>query len=196
MSSIEPSTGDEAVQVMLPMRLTGGIIVRRIRLDGAPAIAANVPPLRHASRIGFDFGNDGPGASDLALACAHAILTRMDYVGPVQKLWDGSRVYRLALDMQTPFRAHFIEPTQGDELQMSWNKALGWMRRTLLTNVRAEDLTLQSLLDDWRRSADELPDPLPSTDLELAELTRHLHGELAEMTGDAAVLAQFLGMIA
>ena len=137
-----------------------------------------------------------PGATDLALACVHGILARMDYVGSVQKLWDGSRVYRLALELQTPFREHFIEPAQGDELTIPWSKGLGWVRRTLLDRLREDGLTAESLLERWRRSADQLPDPLPEADLDLAELTRKLNAELAEMTGDASVLAQFLGMIA
>jgi hypothetical protein len=196
VNAIAPQSGDEIVHVMLPMRLTDGIVVRRTLLDNKPAIATNVPPLRHASQASFDFGNDGPGASDLALACVHAVLARMDYVGPVQKLWDGSRVYRLAMILHAPFRTHFIESAQGDELNIPWSQALGWMRRALLSLVRERSLTQASLLEDWRRSLDALPDPLPQNELDLATLNRQLRDDLIEMTGDASVLSQFLGMIA
>ena len=196
MNAIAPQSGDEIVHVMLPIRLTEVIVVQRTLLDNRPAIATNVPPLRHASQTGFDFGNDGSGASDLALACVHAVLARMDYVGPVQKLWDGSRVYRLALELHAPFRAHFIESAQGDELLIPWSQALGWMRRTLLSLVREQNLTQASLLKEWQRSLDALPDPLPQNELDLATLNRQLRDDLIEMTGDASVLDQFLGMIA
>lgn len=188
--------GSPVVHLMLPIALTGGIVVRRTRVEDAPAIASNLPPLYHAGRIGFDFGNEGPGASDLALACVHALLARMDYVGPVQQVADGSRVFRLAQELQQPFLVRFIASAQGDELHIGWNQAVGWTRRTLLTLVREQRLTPASLLDAWRSSAAALPDPLPTAELDLASLMRQVRGELAEMTGDASVLSQFLGMIA
>lgn len=191
-------------QLMLSTRLTESILVRRIRQDGSSlhgnantdfVIATNVPPLRNASRTGFDFGNDGPGAQDLSLACVQAVLQRMDYVGPLHKAWDGSRVYELALDLQTPFLAQFVAPPQGDELRIAWNQALGWVRRMLLDRVRQSKLTTDVLLNAWRRSVDGLPDPPPEKELDRADVARQLRRELLAMTGDASVLAQFLGMV-
>jgi hypothetical protein len=182
-------------QVMLPARLTEGIIVRRTMLAGRPVIASNVPPLRHESPEGFDFGSDGPGASDLALACVHAILERMDYAGPVRKVWDGSRVYVLALDLQASFQDLFVSQASGEELLIPWNQALGWMRRTLLERVRREHLSSDCLIEAWRRSVDSLPDPLPETELDRAETTRRLRTDLIRLTGEASILDQFLGLI-
>ncbi len=182
-------------QVMLATRLTDGIVVRRVDAEGERIIASNVPPLRHASPSGFAFGDEGPGASDLALACVQALLERMDYIGPADKLWDGSRVYTLAHELREPFLSHFIAPAQGDELHIPWNQALGWMRKALLARIYAQKLSSDTLLHAWRLSVEGLPDPPPQTEMDRADATRVLRAELLRMTGDASVLSQFLGMV-
>ncbi len=193
--SANPSTEMPIYQVMLPARLTGGIVVRRVRIDDRLVIATNVPPLRHNSEVGFDFGNKGPGAADLALSCVQALLVRSDYVGPTQKMWDGSRAYRLAVELHESFLAKFVAPAQGDELLIPWNNALGWLRRMLLTRLREQGLTSDTLLRAWRESVDSLPEPPPKTELDRAEAARALRDDLAALTGDASVLSQFLGMV-
>ncbi len=195
---ITPETFSRSVDIhiALPDRMTEGIIVQRVALDGVTGMAANVPPLRHLSETGFDFGNDSTGATDLALACANAILERMDYVGPTHIIQDGSRVYRLAMGLHETFRSEFIEPASGDELRITWGKALGWMRQALLKSLRDETITQETLLASLQRTQDELPDPLPDNELDQAALNRQLRGAFTEMAGDASVLSQFLGMIA
>jgi len=182
-------------QVMLCQRLTQGFVVERVDVDGVSVIATNVPPLRHASQSGFDFGNDGPGAQDLALACVQALLERMDYAGPTQAAWDGSRVYRLAAELQGAFLDQFIAPATGDEVRIPWSKALGWLRGALLERVRERGLTTDTVMDAWRASVDDLPDPPPRKELERAEAARALRAQLLELTDDASVLSQFLGLV-
>ncbi len=195
MSAEQSQPSVPNLHIALPDKLTSGIVVLRTVVDGASAIATNVPPLRHASQSGFDFGNDGAGAADLSLACTHAILSRMDYVGPVQPLRDGSRVYRLALELYEPFCAEFIEPACDDELRIPWSRTLGWMRRTLLRQLRARGLTQQTLLSDLQEITIALPNPLPKTETDQDALNHQLRRELAKLTGDASILSQFLGMI-
>jgi hypothetical protein len=182
-------------QAMLPERLTDGILVRRIACQGGTIVATNVPPLRHRSQSGFDFGNDSPGASDLALACVQAVLERMDYVGPTEKVWDGSRVYVLANELQELFFCDFVAHASGDEFRIGWNQVLSWLRRMLLARVRERGLSSDELIGAWRRSSESLPDPMPETELDRADLTRQVRTELLEMLGEASILAQFLGMI-
>jgi hypothetical protein len=189
------STEMSIYQVMLPARLTDGMIVRRVRVEDRLVIATNLPPLRHNSDSGFDFGNSGPGAADLALSCVQALMVRSDYVGPTQKMWDGSRLYGLAVELHESFLAQFVVSAQGDELTISWNQALGWLRRMLLTRLRERGLTSDTLLLAWRESVDSLPEPPPRTELDRAEAARALRDDLAALTGDASVLSQFLGMV-
>ena len=120
----------------------------------------------------------------------------MDYVGPVQKLTDGNRVYRLAVRLHEAFRAAYIEPADGDELRITWSHALGWMRRSLLNLLREQGLTQETLLAGLRQAQDDLPHPLPDNELDQAALNRQLRDALTELAGDASVLSQFLGMIA
>lgn len=184
------------IHIMLAPPLTEGIVVRRMLLDGAPVIASNVPLLRHHSHTGFDFGNAGGGSSDLALACVQAVLERLDYIGPTDILWDGSRVYRLAVTLHAGFRARFVEPARAEELRISWTKAMTWVRQALLERVRRENITLDALFTAWRQSAEALPDKAPPAELDRAELTRQLHEDLVALAGQAGALAPFLGMVA
>ena len=196
MRAAEAQAGRTTIQVILAPRVTEGLLVRRMLVDGAPIVASNVPLLRHHSPTGFDFGDTGGGSSDLALACVQAVLERLDYIGPTDKLWDGSRVYRLAVALHAPFRARFVEPARGDELRISWSKALTWVRQTLLVMIRQENITLEGVLAAWRRSAAELPVEPPQTELDRAALTREIHEELVALAGNAGILTPFLGMIA
>jgi hypothetical protein len=99
------------------------------------------------------------------------------------------------MELRAPFQEQFISPASGDELVIAWNQALGWMRGTLLERVKREHLSSDSLIESWRRSVDSLPDPLPETELDRAEITRRLRADLIQLSGDASVLDQFLGMI-
>lgn len=183
------------VHVMLAPHVTEGIVAQRLTLDGAPVIAANVPLLRHHSHTGFDFGDTNGGSSDLALACVQTVLERLDYIGPTGILWDGSRVYQLAVALHAGFRARFIEPARGDELRIPWSMALTWVRQALLDRVRQESITLENLFAAWRHSVAALPAEPPSDELSRAELTRQLHADLVALAGQAGILAPFLGMI-
>lgn len=196
MNAPDAQDRNAAIQVMLAPHVTEGILVRRITLDGAPIVASNVPLLRHHSHTGFDFGNAGGGSSDLALACVQAALERLDYIGPTDILWDGSRVYRLASALHVGFRARFVEPARGEELAIPWSKALAWVRQALLETIRRDNITLEGLFAAWQRSAQALPAEPPPAELDRAELTRHLHEELVALAGQAGMLTPFLGMVA
>ena len=83
----------------------------------------------------------------------------------------------------------------GDELRIPWSQALGWLRGVLLERVRERGLTSDTVLAAWRASVDALPDPPPRSELDRAEAARALRAQLLELTDDASVLSQFLGMV-
>jgi len=79
--------------------------------DGTPAdevVCTNVP--HHAVDLaarGFDWGNSGPGAHDLALNILETALRRLDHGGPRSRRLDGS-CYTLALILRATFLRRFL----------------------------------------------------------------------------------------
>lgn len=72
-------------------------MARRLVVDGRRLVAANLPPLRHQSVEGFDFGGSDGGSADLALAAVQLVLNRLNYMGPTHRLADGSHVFAAGL---------------------------------------------------------------------------------------------------
>lgn len=179
--------------LVLAQPITAGIVARRVTVDGKQAVATNVPPLRHHSTGGFDFGGSEGGSADLALAAVQTVLNRLNYLGPTHRLADGSHVFALAWHLHGKFCAEFVAGATGESLAISWQQVMAWARREMLAYLWEEKITLQGVLDRWHAIAAQLPSTPPRQPMDQRDLLRDLGVEAMDLCGLVATLTHYLG---
>lgn len=180
--------------LLLAEPLSRGLLARRLQVNDTLMVATNVPPVRHFAADGFALGDASPGAADLSLAFVQVILDRLGYVGPRQRTEDGGSISALAHHLYPSFLAGFVATAQGDDLFVSWQKALAWARRELLAYLTSHQITLGATVERLRHQVDRLPPTLPGGPLDRQDFMLELHQELAILLGQVSILDQFLGM--
>lgn len=183
----------EVAFLVLSQPVTEGIVARRVNVDGRPLVAANLPPLRHHSADGFDFGSAEGGSADLALAAVQLVLNRLNYMGPTQRLADGSHVFALAWRLHGDFCARFVAGAQGDALTIAWQQVMSWARKAMLDFLWEEKITLQKVLDRWHAVAAALPTVPSHQPMNQRDLLRDLGLEAKELCGLVETLTHYLG---
>ncbi|MBI3959700.1 MAG: hypothetical protein HY328_12900 [Chloroflexi bacterium] len=183
----------ELAFLVLAQPVTEGIVARRLTVDGKRLVAANVPPLRHHSADGFDFGGRDGGSADLALAAVQMVLNRLNYLGPTRRLDDGSHVSALAWRLHGKFCAEFVAGAQGETLTIAWQQVMAWARREMLDFLREEKITLQGVLERWHAIAGGLPTKPPRSPMDQRDVLRDLGVEAMDLCGLVATLTHYLG---
>ena len=168
-------------------------MARRLVVDGRRLVAANLPPLRHQSVDGFDFGGSDGGSADLALAAVQLVLNRLNYMGPTHRLADGSHVFALAWHLHGKFCAEFVAGAQGDTLTLTWQRVMAWARKAMLDFLWEEKITLQKVLDRWHAVAAGLPTVPSHQPMNQRDLLRDLGVDAMELCGLVATLTHYLG---
>lgn len=187
------SAGEKVGFLVLAQPVTGGIVARRLVFDGVPMVAANLPPLRHHSTDGFDFGASDGGSADLALAAVQLVLNRLNYLGPTRELTDGSYVFALAWHLHPKFCEEFVAKATGESLHISWQQVIAWARGAMLAHLWEEKITLQKVLDRWHKVAADLPATPPRGPMDQRDILRDLGSEAMELCGLVATLTHYLG---
>lgn len=179
--------------LVLAQPLTAGIVARRVTVGERALVAANLPPLRHHSAGGFDFGGSEGGSADLALAAVQTVLNRLNFMGPTHQLADGSYVFALAWRLHPDFCARFVAAATGDELAIPWHDVIRWARQAMLSYLWEEKITLQQVLDRWHAAAKSLPATPPRGPMDQRDILRDLGQEAMELCGLIATLTHYLG---
>ena len=191
--NISTISAEEVGFLVLAQPVTAGIVARRVTVDGQPLVAANLPPLRHHSAGGFDFGSTEGGSADLALAAVQLTLNRLDYMGPTHRLADSSHVFALAWRLHPNFCAEFVADATGDTLTIDWQKVMAWARKAMLDFLWEEKITLQKVLDRWHAVDKTLPAAPPRVPMDQRDILRDLGIEAMELCGLVATLTHYLG---
>lgn len=191
--NISTISAEEVSFLVLAQPVTGGIVARRVKVDGQPLVAVNLPPLRHHSENGFNFGGTDGGSADLALAAVQAVLNRLNYMGPTHRLADGSHVFGLAWHLHPQFCADFVADATGEALAINWREVMVWMRKAMLNFLWEEKITLQKVLDRWHAVAGGLPTASPRGPMDQRDILRDLGAEAMELCGMVATLTHYLG---
>jgi len=191
--NISTISAEDVGFLVLSQPVTGGIVARRLVVDGQPLVAANLPPLRHHSTDGFDFGGTEGGSADLALACVQVVLNRLNYMGPTQRLADGSHVFALAWRLSPHFCAKFVAGASGERLLIPWQQVMSWARQAMLDFLWEEKITLQLVLDRWHAVAGGLPTTPPRGPMDQRDILRDLGVDAMELCGLVEVLTHYLG---
>lgn len=186
-------TAGEVSFLTLAQPVTEGVLARRLTLGGRQVLLANLPPLRHHSDAGFDFGGKDGGSADLALACVQMVLNRLNYLGPTRRLDDGSYVYGLAWHLHSKFCAEFVADAAGETLAISWQQVMAWVRREMLNYLWEEKITLQGVLDRWHAIDATLPAKPPRDPQDQRDVLHELGQEAMGLCGLVATLSHFLG---
>lgn len=184
---------EEISFLVLAQPLTSGIVARRVTLGERRVVAANLPPLRHHSDSGFDFGGTDGGSADLALSAVQVILNRLNFMGPTHQLADGGYVFALAWRLHPGFCEEFVAGGAGDELVIPWHAVVRWARRAMLSYLWEEKITLQQVLDRWHAAAKSLPATPPRGPMDQRDILRDLGQEAKELCGLVATLTHYLG---
>lgn len=179
--------------LVLAQPVTAGIVARRVTVDGRQLVVVNLPPLRHHSAAGFDFGGRDGGSADLALAAVQTVLNRLDYMGPTRRLADGSHVFALAWRLHPNFCAEFVAGATGENLAIDWQKVMAWARKAMLDFLWEEKITLQKVLDRWHAVDKTLPTSPPRVPMDQRDILRDLGAEAMELCGLVATLTHYLG---
>lgn len=191
--NIAVHSAEEITCIVLAQPVTAGIVARRLALGDRQVVAANLPPLRHHSRAGFDFGGSDGGSADLALAAVQVVLNRLNFMGPTQRLADGSHVFALAWRLHDSFCAEFVAGGAGDDLTIPWPQVMRWARQAMLAYLWQEKITLQQVLDRWHAAAKSLPATPPRGPMDQRDILRDLGEEAMELCGLVATLTHYLG---
>lgn len=191
--NISTLSAEEIGFLVLAQPVTAGILARRVTIGGQPLVAANLPPLRHHSAGGFDFGGTDGGSADLALAAVQLTLNRLDYLGPTHRLADGSHVFALAWRLHPNFCTEFVAGAQGDTLAIDWQKVMAWARKAMLDYLWEEKITLQKVLDRWHAVDKTLPAAPPRVPMDQRDILRDLGIDAMELCGLVATLTHYLG---
>jgi hypothetical protein len=191
--NIPTISAEEVGFLVLAQPVTGGIVARRLIVDGRPLVAANLPPLRHHSAGGFDFGGNDGGSADLSLAAVQTVLNRLNYLGPTHLLDDGSYVFALAWHLSPKFCAEFVAGATDDTLAISWQQMMAWIRKAMLNFLWEEKITLQKVLDRWHAVGAGLPATPPRGPMDQRDILRDLGTDAMELCGLVATLTHYLG---
>lgn len=191
--NIDINTADEIAFLVLAQPVTEGIVARRVALGERSLVAANLPPLRHHSATGFDFGGSDGGSADLSLAAVQVVLNRLNFLGPTQRLADGSHVFALAWRLHGSFCAEFVAGGAGDALAIPWPQVMRWARQAMLSYLWSDKITLQQVLDRWHGAAKNLPATPPRGPMDQRDILRDLGDEAMELCGLIATLTHYLG---
>jgi len=196
--NIATNRAEEVGFVVLAQPVTAGIVARRLTIDTQQVVvAANLPPLRHHSSNGFDFGGNGDGresgSADLALAAVQLVLNRLNYLGPTHQIADGGYVYALAWHLHGKFCSEFVAGAQGETLDISWQRVITWARGAMLAYLWEEKITLQKVLDRWHAVAADLPATPPRVPMDQRDVLRDLGEDAKDLCGLVATLTHYLG---